>query len=351
MLASLAHASSQQVVDVTNNNYGVQIIPDGVTDNCQAYADLQARVPDYVTFYHPAGYYYVSPANCPSGIVLSKHISILGESSGSYDKVGDMISPGTTVFLSPIVLNEYGGTSVRSVALDARNGVLDMNNGISTGAPSTLAGSTVISDVLYVGSSVTYFVHPVHAILLQSGPGNTVTNVRVYYAFHAVADRTSNSFIANIYTWNCFDVVVKSYSGSGSADGNTLEGLTFDGDPGAAGMLIFTAEAQGVETANNFTYVIHCHNSPYCVVFEADHGGAMSNIRVDFISDRDGGTVIYTYFGDQNPGNSMSNLSFDGVWYWNVTGTPPIFNSANASSFSVNLVPPRLGRPARLFTR
>ena len=227
-----SNQGSPPTINVLNNSYGISLVADGVTDNCAAWAKFQTAVPDYSIAYFPLGRYYVNPAVCPVGFVLKKHLSISGGSSGNWD--GSNIN-NATVFLNTVDLNVEGGTFVRSIAIDARNGVLDANDGVSSGAPSVSAGNTTVEDVLYVGSAANWFAHPVHAILLQSGPKNTVENVRVYYAFHAVAIRATNTNVSNVQTWDVFDVIVKSDTGSGNADNNTVTGLVFDGDPGQAG--------------------------------------------------------------------------------------------------------------------
>jgi len=318
-------------VNVLDNAYGISLIADRLTDNCTAWANFQAAVPDYTTAYFPQGTYYVNPVTCPSGFVLTRHISILGESSGEWD--GSNIN-NATVFLNPITLNLQGGTSVRSIAIDARNGVLDANDGISSGAAATSAGGTTVEDVLYVGSAANWFSHPVHGVLLQSGPNNTVQNIRVYYAFHGVAIRASNTVVSNIKTWDVIDVIVKAYNGSGNANNNTLNGLEFDGDSGQGGGLFFTAQSLGVEDADNVASNITCHNSPYCLVFEADSGGQMSSIAVSNVTAQDGGNGIYAYFGDGNLSNSIGFISINNVQLSNLSGNG-ILNYV-ASSFCVS---------------
>jgi hypothetical protein len=288
-----------------------------MTDNCAAWASFQTAVPDYITAYFPQGRYYVNPTQCPSGFVLNKHISILGASSGNWD--GSNIT-SATVFLNPVTLNVLGGTFVRSIAIDARNGVLDANDGVSSGAAATSAGGTTVEDVLYVGSAANWFAHPVHAVLLQSGPNNTVQNIRVYYAFHAVAIRAANTNVSNVNAWDAVDVVVKSASASGNADNNTLSGLVFDGDPGQGGGLFFTAQSSGFETTTNSASNVSCHNSPYCVVFEVDSGGKMQGISVQNVTSQGGGNGVYAYAGDGNAANSMSNISISGVQLTNLSG-------------------------------
>jgi hypothetical protein len=317
-------------INVLNNSYGISLIADGVTDNCAAWAKFQAAVPDYSIAYFPLGRYYVNPAVCPFGFVLTKHLSISGESSGDWD--GSNIN-NATVFLSTVNLNMQAGTFVRSIAVDARNGVLDANDGVSSGAAAVSAGNTTVEDVLYVGSAANWFAHPVHAILLQSGPNNSVENVRVYYAFHAVAIRATNTNVSDVKTWDAVDVIVKSDAGSGNADKNTLNGLVFDGEAGQAGGLFFTAQSIGFETAADSASNISCHNSAYCVVFEVDSGGQMQDIAVSNVAAQDSENGVYAYAGDGNPSNSMSNISVIGVGLSNLSGNG--IQNNFASSFCV----------------
>jgi hypothetical protein len=282
------------------------------------WGELQSAVPVLSTIYFPKGRYYVDPKACPFGFVLSKRISILGESSGIWD--GTNISDAT-VFLNPITLNVVGGTFVKSVAFDARPGLLGANDGISSGAPSTSAGGTTIDNVLYVGSPTDWLAHPVHAILLQSGPNNIVQNVHVYYAFHAAAIRASNTFISNVSTWDVVDVIVKANAESGNAENDSIEGLSFDGDPGQGGGLFFTSQSDGFMNANNSASGITCHNSSYCLAFEVSGGGQMDGITVSNVSSRDGENGFFAYPGDGNPSDSMGAISLRNIELSNLSDT------------------------------
>jgi len=317
-------------IDVLHNNYGVTLVADGVTDNCQAWEQFQAAVPDFSTAYFPVGRYYVDPTACPYGFVLTKHISILGESSGTWD--GANLNDAT-VFLNPITLNVQPDTSVRSLAFDARNGILGANEGVSSGAASTTAGGTTIEVILYVGSAANWYSPPVHAVLLQSGPNNTVRNIRVYYAWHAVAIRASNTQVSNVVTWNTFDIVVKSAADSGDAKKNTLSDLTFDGDPGLGGGLFFTGEASGFETLNNSVSNITCNHSAYCLVFMAASGGRVQQTVVGNVAAQNGGNGVYAFFGDANSYNLINSIALHTVFLNNLTGNG--IQNDSATSFCV----------------
>jgi hypothetical protein len=245
-------------------------------------------------------------------------------------------------------LNVVGGTFVKSVAFDARLGVLDANDGISSGATSTSAGGTTIDNVLYIGSPTNWLAHPVHAILLQSGPNNRVQNIRVFYAFHAVAVRASNTFISNVSTWDVVDVIVKADKGSGSAENNNIKELRFDGDPGQGGGLFFTSQSAGLMNANNLASDITCHNSPYCLVFEVSNGGQMDGITVSNVSSQDGENGVFAFPGDDNPSNSIGAISLRSVELVNLSGSG--IQNDIASKFCVNdysyssiLGPPSIG--------
>lgn len=284
-------------VSVVKNDYGITLANDG-SDNATRWEKLQSAVPEGATLFFPKGTYHNSSE---FGFVLNKTLHIEGEASGNYD--------GTTVreaalFTVPITLNNHAGSSVKHVAFDVRNS--SVSDGVSSGSNTTVAGNMQVHDILYVGSGMT---NPAHAVLIQSGPTNTVSMIRAYNAFHAVAVRSSNTTVSDVTATDSFDVIVKSASGSGSVSGVSLTNINCLGSAGTYDGCMVRVESDdlGTSTANVTIDKVTCTNAAYCFVLHTSNGGVLQGISAKNLTGKHVGTGIYTYV--LNSGGAMNGIT------------------------------------------
>lgn len=313
LLASCGVGPGQ--ISVLSNQYGVVLLNDG-SDNASRWQHLQAAVPSGAALYFPKGNYHNSSA---FGWVLNKSLKIVGESSGSYD--GTSVT-GAALFLDPITLNDNFGSSVAHVAIDVRSSAF--SDGVSSGSAITTSGGMQVDDILYIGTGL---VNPGHAVLMQSGPINTVTNVRAYDAFHVVAVRSSTTTVSKVYALDSYDVIVKSASSSGSVQGVSLTNVTCAGDGDHNGCQIrVESDDPNVMTSGVMLNGMTCNDVSWCLVFHTENGGVVNGVSATSVSGSRVGTGIYAYV--LNGGGSMSNITVSGPCFSDVQEM--ILNSAKA---------------------
>ncbi len=321
--AALTVTVAPPVINVLDNSYGIVLFNDGVTDNYEAWSQLQNAVPAGAALYFPKGKYFMDPVRSPFGWVLRRPFVLEGESSGSFD--GTTVTDAT-LFLNPINLFNMEGSQVVHLAIDTRGlGESYSSDGISSGTAE--AGNPMnvrIDDVLYVGQGG---ANPGHGVLIQSGPANQVSNIRAYYAFHAVAVRSANTNVSNIYAFDSFDVVVKSAAASGDVHDVTLANITCEGTDISPGCITQVESTDSGVTTHDVTLnEVFCRYVDYCLVFHTENGGEISTVAVTNIDGNHVGTGIYTY---TTGGGGMEQIAVSDGCFQNLTGSL-LFNSANA---------------------
>jgi hypothetical protein len=312
---------NDELQDRPLNVLGYGLKNDGVSDNCAAFADMQAVLTSPFSLYFPSGSYAVDQGNCPYGFVLSK------------DDTSLFFEPGA-VFLAPLVSAPVARVKVSGLKTDCTTwtGACD---GISSGAADVSYGEWTVEDYTYVGP-VNYTANPSHAVLLQSGPNNTIENIRVTNAFHGVAVRSSNTSVHNVSCVDCTDVIVKSGPGSGSVENVSVSDVRCVGTaPGLGCMVIVTAQAAGLETANVTISDVTCLYSPYCGVQTVDSGGALYHVAWSNILGSNGSNGWYAYLGDANPANAMADTVVSSAHFWVMSGNG-FQNSVAGAPISLN---------------
>jgi hypothetical protein len=304
------HRRNPPMINVQVNHYR-QLTANGETDQCGNYAALMAAVPDGSTLYWPVGTdgacYHFDETSCPSGVVFLKHLNYIGGGSGRFNKDTNALA-GAACIDTTIDQNNFGGI-IAHIAVDCRHSTLVECTGFASGGTVGTAPPSTYLDLLYIGSSRNYLTNPAHGFLVQSGPGNSLSNLRAYYAFHCVAVRSSDTVIDSPYCWDGVDFITKSAAGSGAVNNVRWINVVSEGDAGLAAGWFVTSEDTGVSTSNATLQGLTVNHAAYPTVVKVDRGGVLRNIVIDGVTATNTGTCFYAYEGDANPANAMSGIS------------------------------------------
>ena len=316
-----------QAINVTANIYGHNLIADGFTDNCTTFNALEAARPSGSTLYFPASssfYHFNGTCSTTQGLLMQKPGTYFGDGVGVWN--GTTFVSGT--LFDATVTSYQLGSSVHDIAVDvsAASTYLDCFD-IGYGSATYVGGS-----ISNWGCNARGLVgaNQGHAMLIQGGSGYRIFNGQAFNAYHATAIRAGNVKLDRLYSYNGYDVIVKSASPSGGVTNVTVSNVICDGPSAGTGCGMYvTSQSASINTSNVTFNNITERNSAYGAVVEADSGGAVYNVAFNNVQALNLGGGVYYYYGDANGANSITGVSVNNSTFTTVSGNA-FQNSADA---------------------
>jgi hypothetical protein len=315
------------IINVTSNSYGYNLVADGTTDNCTTFNNLESARPSGSTLYFPKGtsfYHFNGTCSTTQGLLMTKPGTYFGDGVGAWN--GTTFVGGT--LLDATVTSYQLGTVIHDIAVD-----------VSSSSTYLDCFDLGYGSAIYVGDYVQNWAcnarglgtgNQGHALLVQGGAGYRISNGQAFNAFHATGIRASSVKLDGLYSYNGYDVIVKSASSSGGVANVTVSNVICNGPSAGTGCGMYvTSQAGSVSTTNVVFNNITENNSAYGIVAEADSGGVIYDIAFNNVQATNLTGGVYYYYGDSNVSNSITGVSVNNSTFTTLSGNA-FQNSANA---------------------
>ena len=306
------------------------LVGDGSTDNCTAFNTMETARSSGSVVYFPAGssfYHFDSTCNTSQGLLMQKPGTYEGDGVGTWNGTTFV---GGTVFDATMTSYQLG-SAVHDIAIDVSASTtyldcFDFGYGSATYVGGYIQNWGCNARGLVGGNQG-------HAVLVQGGSGYRISNGQAFNAYHATAIRAGNVKLDGLYSYNGYDVIVKSASPSGGVTNVTVSNVICDGPSAGTGCGMYVTSQSGSINTSNVTFNnITEHNSAYGAVVEADSGGAVYNIAFNNVQALSVGGGVYYYYGDGNGANSITGVSVNNSTFTTVSGNA--FQNSAAAVYS-----------------